>query len=70
MSKYTIQWRGPNREFDRDTDDPLEIIDAFTTFHKHEVGRGISLLNYWDELIIKKHQKPTASVQSSEVKTQ
>ena len=65
MSKYTIQWKGPNREFSRDTEDPLEIIDAFTSFHKHEAGRGIWLPNYWDELTIKKHQKPTAKVQSS-----
>lgn len=65
MSKYTIRWKGPNREFDRDTDDPLVIIDALISFHKHEEGRYIGLPNYWDKLIIEKHQKITASVQSS-----
>jgi len=62
MSKYTIRWEGPNREFERDTDDPLEVIDAFLSFHKQEVGRLIILPNFWDKLIIEKHQKPTVEV--------
>lgn len=69
MSKYTIRWKGPNQELDRDTDDPLVVINAFLSFHKHEEGRYMGLPNFWDKLIIKKHQKKTAIVQASEGQT-
>ena len=64
MTKYTLKWEGPNREFCRDTEDFSEVINVVIGFHQSERGRYFKLPNYWDRLIIEKHQKP--NTQSSE----